>query len=344
VLRRLLELKQTRNTRPPAMTGYLHAGLFQGRDCFIVLAMARRPLVPAQLTRGPFTLDEARCAGLKRWHLEGASWSRLASGTYIWAGHAKAPEVMLAAAQRRLPSSAVFSGLTAAWLHGLDVEPCDPIEATIENGAGVSSRSGVSLRRTTIPLDDAVSIRAFRATPIVRTLLELCGRLSVTEATVLIDMALRLRATSPDDLSSWISNNPRWFGVRKLRRAACLADGGAESPMETRLRMLLVLSGLPRPQTQVSLHDHRGGFLGRPDLYYAAQRLGIEYDGAVHRSSLVEDNRRQNRLQQAGIRLLRFTAGDLLHSPGTVVAQVRGMLGDGRRVPQMPANSALHLS
>jgi very-short-patch-repair endonuclease len=251
---------------------------------------------------------------------------------------------MLEAARRRLPSSAVFSGLTAAWLHGLDVEPCDPIEATIANGAGVSSRSGVSLRRTTIPLDDAVSIRAFRATSIVRTLLELCGRLSVTEAVVLIDMALRLRATSCDDVTSWIANNPRWGGLRRLRQAACLADGGAESPMETRLRMLLVLSGLPQPQTQVPLHDHRGGFLGRPDLYYATHQLAIEYDGAIHRSSLAEDNRRQNRLQQAGIRLLRFTAGDLLNSPETVVAQVRGMLADGRRLPKMPANSALHLS
>jgi very-short-patch-repair endonuclease len=305
--------------------------------------MARRPLVPAQLTQGPFTLDEARCAGLKRWHLEGASWSRLASGTYIWAGHAKAPEVMLAAAQRRLPSSAAFSGLTAAWLHGLDVAPCDPIEAMIANGAGVSARSGVSLRRTTMPLDDVVRIRGFRAASIVRTLLELCGRLSVTEAVVLIDMALRQRATSRDELNSWISKNPRWVGVRKLRRAASLADVGAESPMETRLRMLLVLSGLPRPQTQVPLHDRHGRFLGRPDLYYADQRLGVEYDGGVHRNFLAEDNRRQNRLVHAGIRLLRFTAGDLLQSPQAVVAQVRGMLADGRHRPPMPANSALQL-
>src|SRR5487761_758532 len=162
--------------------------------------MARSPFVPAQLMRGPFTLEEARWAGLKRWHLEGASWCRLASGTYVWAGHAKTPEAMLEAAQRRLPSSAVFSGLTAAWLHGLDVEPCDPIEATIANGAGVSARSGVSLRRTKMPLDDAVTIRKFRATSVVRTLLELSGRLSVTEAVVLTDMALRLRATSRDFL------------------------------------------------------------------------------------------------------------------------------------------------
>jgi very-short-patch-repair endonuclease len=68
-----------------------------------------------------------------------------------------------------------------------------------------------------------------------------------------------------------------------------------------------------------------GRFLGRPDLYYPEHRLGLEYDGGVHRESLAEDNRRQNRLLEEGIRLLRFTAGDLPH-PTVVVAQVRAVL------------------
>jgi hypothetical protein len=96
--------------------------------------------------------------------------------------------------------------------------------------------------------------------------------------------------------------------------------------METRLRMLIVLGGLPRPQAQVSVHDGRGRFLGRPDLYYPEHRLGLEYDGGIHRTSLAEDNRRQNRLLAAGIRLLRFTAGDVLNNPHSVTAQVRNLL------------------
>jgi len=102
------------------------------------------------------------------------------------------------------------------------------------------------------------------------------------------------------------------------------------------LRMLLVLSGLPRPQAQVKLHDDKGLFLGRPDLYYPTHRLALEYDGATHRTSLVEDNRRQNRLVNAGIRLLRFTAGDVLHNPESVVTQVRGYLSSR---PVLPGES-----
>ncbi len=70
------------------------------------------------------------------------------------------------------------------------------------------------------------------------------------------------------------------------------------------------------------------GSWGRPDLYYPSHRLGIEYDGGTHRTSLVEDNRRQNRLGNAGIRLLRFTSADYYNAPEAIVSQVRTALRD----------------
>jgi very-short-patch-repair endonuclease len=99
--------------------------------------------------------------------------------------------------------------------------------------------------------------------------------------------------------------------------------------METRLRLLLVIARLPRPQAQVSLYDDLGHFLGRPDFYYPLHRLALEYDGAYHRENLTGDNRRQNRLVDAGYRLLRFTAADVLSAPDSVVALVRRALSAG---------------
>jgi very-short-patch-repair endonuclease len=90
--------------------------------------------------------------------------------------------------------------------------------------------------------------------------------------------------------------------------------------------MLLVLARLPRPEVQVSIHDEQGLFLGRPDLFYRAQRLAIEYDGGNHRDRLVEDNRRQNGLVGAGVRMLRFTAADVYGSPEVVAMQVKRSL------------------
>ena len=96
--------------------------------------------------------------------------------------------------------------------------------------------------------------------------------------------------------------------------------------MESRLRMLLIQNGLPRPQAQVPIHDRSGRFAGRLDLYYEQRRLGIEFDGSGHRDTVTEDNRRQNRLLEAEVRLLRSTASDVLSRPDTVVAQVRAQL------------------
>ncbi len=108
--------------------------------------------------------------------------------------------------------------------------------------------------------------------------------------------------------------------------------------METRLRMLLVLAGLPRPTAQKSIHDRWGRFLGRPDLYYSERKLGLEYDGGTHRTSLVDDNRRQNRLLAEGIQLLRFTAGDIYTRSEAVIDEVRITLG--RAGDQARSNAA----
>ena len=288
--------------------------------------------MPAELTAGPFTLSDAVRAGLDRWHLEGANWRRVGPNVYVWAGLPDTPQLTIEAAHRRLPPTAVFSGLTAAWLHGLDVVGCKPIEVTIPKGIVVSGRTGVVVRRAALGPRDVVNVRGIRATSLLRTLSDLSIRLSVTEAVVVADMALHAGRASLEDLNALCVAHAGGVGVANLRRVARFAEPAAESPMESRLRMVLVLGGLPRPQAQVSLDDKHGQFVGRPDLYYPDHRLGIEYDGGIHRFSLTEDNRRQNRLFAAGIRLLRFTSADV-QNPDSVTTQVRTMLASRRVFP-----------
>jgi very-short-patch-repair endonuclease len=139
-------------------------------------------------------------------------------------------------------------------------------------------------------------------------------------------MALHRRLIGLTEVTTWIHAHRGARGISRFRQAAELAERATESVMETRLRLLLVLAGLPRPKVQVSLHDETGWFVGRPDLYYPGHRLAIEYDGATHRESLAADNRRQNRMLDAGYRLLRFTAVDVLQTPGEVVSLVRRTL------------------
>jgi hypothetical protein len=230
------------------------------------------------------------------------------------------------AAWRRLPQGAVFSGLTAAWLHGLDVDPAAPIEFTIPKSAGVTTRSGMAVRRSALTADEVVLRHSFPTTTPARTLLDISCRRPLVEAVVIADMALHSRVITPDALVESLGTYEGAWGVKALRKVAWHAEPATESPMETRMRMVLGLGGLPRPQAQVSIYGDTGELLGRPDLFYPAERLGLEYDGSIHHGSLVEDNRRQNRLLNAGVRLLRFGAGDIYGAPDSVVALVRAQL------------------
>lgn len=245
----------------------------------------------------------------------------------------------LQAAWRRLPPAAVFSGPTAAWLHGLDVDLGERIEVTVPKNLGVTTRSGMVVRRSAIG-GEVVWRYGLPTTSVPRTLLDVSCRLTLTEAVVIADMALHAKLIEPDAMHSAVDRFGGVWGVKALRLVAFHAEPAAESPMETRLRMLLVQAGLPRPQAQVSIHDRAGRFLGRPDLYYPSARLGLEYDGGVHRSTLVDDNRRQNRLLDADVRLLRFTAGDIFNAPASVVALVRSQVYGSVRTTPMRGGSA----
>lgn len=96
--------------------------------------------------------------------------------------------------------------------------------------------------------------------------------------------------------------------------------------METRLRWVLIQAGLPCPEVQTDLYDSHGRLIGRADLFYPTVKLVLEYDGDNHRTRLVDDNRRQNRMIGAGFGILRFTATDVFQRSEIIVAQVRAAL------------------
>src|SRR5215831_7085210 len=226
--------------------------------------VARRAVVPAELMGGPFTLDEAVCAGLTPKQLRGTSWRRVGRCTYVWAGLTDSPGHALAAIHRRMPAGAAFSGRTAGWLHGLDLSPCDPVEVTIPAAAGVTALATVSVRRSELEADEVVERRGLPVTSALRTAIDLGRWLPLIDAVVAVDMALQKRLIALAELAARVATHPRCRGIGQLRQVVELAEPAAESPMETRLRLLLVLAGLPRPRAQVSLYDERSRFLGRP--------------------------------------------------------------------------------
>jgi very-short-patch-repair endonuclease len=237
---------------------------------------------------------------------------------YCLASFTPDPMSLVSAWKRSLPADAVFAGRTAAWLHGLDLEAVNPVEVAVPARSELRSRQGVAVWRCDIDSSEICAVRGMHVTTLARTLLDLCARRPAIEALIAVDMAVRKRG----NLNLNFNRRP---GAARLRRLAHLA-APAESPMETRLRWLLIAGRLPAPEVQADLHDSSGRFIARVDLLYRAARLVIEFDGGNHRERLVSDDRRQNLLMSAGFRLLRFTSADVYQRPGVVAAQVRGAL------------------
>lgn len=280
------------------------------------------PSFETRLQARPFFVDEARRAGLSWDALQTERWTRMSRGQYASSLLTRDVQLTLRAVALRMPPGYAFSGPTAAWLLGLDMTPCDPIEVTIDRQVPTRGRVGVRLRRAALPETEVVSIAGFRATSALRTVRDLGSGRDHVESVVAIEIAARAGAVELQDVARYAATHPGEKGIKRLRRATAAAEPRSESPMETRLRLELLKARLPPPCVQADLHDTAGRFLGRADLYYPDRWLVIEYDGENHRDRLVSDMRRQNALVNAGYHVLRFTAADL-RITGSSAAQVR---------------------
>ena len=275
-----------------------------------------------KLCRGPFTVAEARQAGMRWKELQNRQWTRTSRGQYAWSGLPHDSRLKLRAVARRMPARHAFSGLTAAWLWGLDPLWPESIEVTIPRDVPVRARAGVKLRRAALPESDVTLRHGFRTTSALRTACDLGSRRDVVESVVAVDMALHAGIVALPELYQHVATHVGAKGIRRLRRAVGLAEPRSESAMETRLRIHLKLGGLPPPKPQAELCDRAGNLIGRVDLYYDDCQLAIEYDGSGHHDRLSADLRRHNALLNAGYHLLRFTSTDL-RNPKSVVAEVR---------------------
>lgn len=288
--------------------------------------MAKRCVVPEALKHGPFTVAEAVQFGISPRQLRGSAWRRLYYGWYYWAGCELTEPMRLIPIARGLPAGFAFAGPVAARLHGLDVPVRGRPEVIVPVPCLTAIRVEAVVHRIKLDPDEIVIRKGFPVTSGLRTCYDLAVRLPPVEAVVALDQALFGGLVDLPALEAYIDAHAGAKGVLRARNAVRHAEPKSESPMETRLRMHLVLDGLPRPLAQVNLHLSSGEFVGRADLFYPEPGVAIEYDGANHAERLVEDNRRQNRFQEAGLTLLRYTAADLRERPGAILREVRAAL------------------
>ncbi|WP_239152831.1 DUF559 domain-containing protein [Virgisporangium aliadipatigenens] len=273
---------------------------------------------------------------LTRRQLAGTRFVRLFPDVYVASGVPLDHQLLCRAAALFLRGRGAISGLSAALLHGVDlVADAQPVEVSVPGRTHLRARARLVVVRSAFVRGDVSPVRGVPVTSAVRTAFDLARRGSLTEAVVRVDALLHTGLVGVGEVADYAADRRRWPGAARVAPVLELADAGAESPMESRTRLVLVLAGLPRPVTQHVVYDGAGRFVARLDLAYPEQRLGIEYEGAHHRDArrYQVDLRRQNALRAAGWEVLRFGPGDIYRDPAGVVALVRARL---RTVTEAP--------
>lgn len=264
--------------------------------------MPSRIVVPEQLKGAPFRGTAVVASGLlTRRQLGSQAYVRIASDVYAVRGDERSDDVRRAALHLLAGDRAVVSGLTAAWLHGA-WKPAPgqlvPLELTRPVRAPGTQVQGVGRRRLTLrgspdlPApgyglseldDDVVEIGGLAVTSQLRTCFDLMRQRQLVEAVAVADQFAYRCGMPLHLLEAYCDDRRRWPHVRAARVAVSLAVPGARSPGETRLRMVLVLSGYPEPFVNVDVVDERGGHVATPDLLLWTRRwVALEYDGGYH--------------------------------------------------------------
>lgn len=277
-----------------------------------------------------FRGSDAIAAGLvTRGVLRGPRFRCVLPDTYARAGAKRDLALRSYAASRWSRGRGVLSGYSAAeLLRASCAQPGAPAELTVA-GDVLRSRDGVVVRHAELHPGEVTTVDGLRVTTPLRTAFDLGRRRPLVESVVAVDALARVHRFSPDLLLHFAARYPHTRGVDRLTDTLTLVDCRSGSPPETRLRLVLVQAGLPRPAVQHPVLDDDRRRAVWLDLAYPSHMLGVEYDGRDHLDpdQVLSDIERHTRLAAAGWRVLRYTARDIRRDPDRIVREVTSALG-----------------
>lgn len=259
-----------------------------------------------------------------------ASWRRLrslqVSWYSLWRAETERRVVRLRRGAYALPDAdaqqaalvalgGVLSCAAAATHLGLPVLVPHRLHLTVPRTWGHARQPGVRVHRRDLREQEHDGL----STSLLRTVLDCARCLPLREAVVVCDAALR--AGLPAAALAAAARQASGPGAGAVRRVAGLADAGAESPIESCLRLLAT------EVARVELQVHIAG-VGRVDLLLDGW-LVVEADGFEHhasRASYRHDRRRAHALAEQGFGLVRFSYEDVVHHPEYVTRVLRSVL------------------
>lgn len=257
------------------------------------------------------------------------TWRPLARGAYWVVPHGE-PRLTtrVRAMQLTCRGRTVAAGPTAAQLHG--VEGTDSRDLTVHLASPFRRRPRDGVVFHLLPgRSETTSVRGIEVTTVAQTVADILRTEDRMTAVSVLDSALNqgLLHGGVADLERLVFGRT---GIDRALRRMSEADGRAESPLETRNRLVCTDHGMPPETLQWPLPDPHSGTRYRLDAGYPSRWVGMEADGrGVHDqpSALHADRGRQNDLLSAypGLVILRFTWSDSLR-PERFVGALRRAL------------------
>lgn len=276
--------------------------------------------------RSPFTRAAARRAGLTDRILAGPKYQRIFHGVYV------ASDVPVGPLVRALVVShpdAHASHFSAARVLGVPVPTVADEHVTVQQAEHRRRIGGV--RQHVRPSTRWIRRAGMRVSDPRQLFEELAGHLELVDLVVVGDHLVRKEGITCAQLCDRVAALPGRVG-RQARRAAAYVRGEVDSPMESRLRMLLVLAGIPEPEVNRKVRAGDGEVLRRYDLSWPDVQVIVEYDGRQHierEESWEKDLARREAIDDDGWRILVVTSRGIYRHPEQTIERVFRLLGPG---------------
>ncbi|MUL48327.1 hypothetical protein FZI85_14980 [Mycobacterium sp. CBMA293] len=275
----------------------------------------------------PFLGSEALAAGLVNRYQLDTGYDMVHRDVYVPRGAAMTPVDKAVAAWLWSGGRGVAAGLSAAALHGSKwIDAREPAEI---NQPSRYKAAGVLLHSDQLAEQEICVVRGIRATTPARTAFDLGRRRGLTAAVIRVDALLQDCDLKLVEVQALIERHRGARGLVQLRRVLELADNGAESPQETRTRLLLTDAGMRPTDTQIEVFGEYGELVGRIDMGWRRWKVGVQYDGIQH----WEDPRQRTRdidqdveYRDLGWRMVRVGADLLRNRQRVILARTRDAL------------------
>ncbi len=270
-------------------------------------------------TRLPFTRAAAIAAGIPARAFRGDRFRQLLRGVYVDRDVPVTPRIRALAALALVAPSAFASHVSAARVYGVPVPALADEHVSVVDPAHRRVREGV--RCHVRPEPQVRVVAGVRVSAPEQMFAELASLLTLVDLVIVGDHLVRQKRSTCQALVAACSQLPGAAG-RHARRAAALVRARVDSPMETRLRLLIVLAGIPEPEVNLTLRNELGDPIRSYDLSWPSVRVIVEYDGRHHVERVEQwerDLERREQIDDDDWRILVVISNGIFADPGATV-------------------------